>query len=209
MLSEESRLLQDAEQGDSAAVGRLVNLHAVRIKRMIAVRMDPRLASRLDASDVYQELQLDVLRRLPEYFQKREVGFFEWLRFLGRQKLLELTRRHLLAQARDIRREVVNPLPQAASSMALAGFLIGDITSPSLQVSRREVKAQLDAAIEKMDEWDREVLLLRHAEQLTAVEAAREMNISPNTFRQRYLRALKRLKTILQEHDLRWINENG
>jgi RNA polymerase sigma-70 factor (ECF subfamily) len=206
----ENELIDQASAGDASALGQLVGLHEGRIKRMIAVRMDPRIKGRMDPSDVFQELQLDVIRRIPEYAEKREVSFFEWLRFLARQKLAELSRRHMQTQARDVRREQ-NLLPESGgvSSIALASFLIGDITSPSMQVAHREVKTHLDAAIASLDEIDREVLLLRHAEQLSSVEAAAELGLPANTFRQRYLRALKRLKSALQQHGLNWSVLNG
>jgi RNA polymerase sigma-70 factor, ECF subfamily len=206
----ESQLIDRVARGDQSAFGPLMELHALRLRRMISVRMDARLKGRLDESDVYQELQLDVINRLPEYAEKREVSFFAWLRFLGRQKLAELSRRHVHAQARDVRREAtLGHLPGHESSIALASFLVGEITSPSLQASRREIRERLDAAIATLDDTDREALLLRHAEHLSATEAATELGVSPNTFRQRHLRALKRLKTALIEQKLDWVSRDG
>ena len=137
METDEKVLIDRVVQGDQSAFGPLMALHSPRIRRMITVRIDSRLRGRVDESDVFQELQMDVLRRLPEYAEKNEMGFFEWVRFLGRQKLAEMSRRHIHAQARDVRREE-NPghLPGHESSIALASFLVGEITSPSLQVSR-------------------------------------------------------------------------
>lgn len=209
MKTDEKVLIDRVVQGDQSAFGPLMALHSPRIRRMITVRIDSRLRGRVDESDVFQELQMDVLRRLPEYAEKEEMGFFEWVRFLGRQKLAEMSRRHIHAQARDVRREE-NPgqLPGHESSIALASFLVGEITSPSLQVSRREIREKLDAAISSLDEIDREALLLRHAEQLSATEAALEAGVPANTFRQRHLRALKRLKAALIEQKLDWVSRD-
>ncbi len=205
----EQDLIDRISRGDQSAFGPLMDLHAGRIKRMISVRMDSRLRGRIDDSDIFQELQLDVIRRLPEYTEKRETSFFEWLRFLGRQKLAELSRRHVHTQSRDVRREErPGHHPDNDSSIALASFLVGEITSPSLQASRHEIRERLDAAIAGLEDSDREALLLRHAEQLSATEAATELGILPNAFRQRYFRALKRLKTVLLEQNLDWVSRD-
>jgi RNA polymerase sigma-70 factor (ECF subfamily) len=209
MKTEERVLIERVAQGDQSAFGPLMALHSDRLRRMISVRMDSRLKGRVDTSDVYQELQIEVIRRLPDYMANKDMGFFEWLRFLGRQKLAETSRRHLHAQARDVRREErLEHSPSDGSSLALASFLVGEITSPSLQVSRREIREKLDAAIASLDEMDRETLLLRHAEQLSATEAAKEAGVSASTFRQRHVRALKRLKAALLEQNLDWVSRD-
>ena len=199
----EQALIDRFAEGETGVVGELVALHQDRIKRMIQVRMEPRLRQRIDASDVFQELQIDVIKRMPEFVpQQAKVSFFQWLRFLGRQKLAELHRRHIQAQGRSIDREIQ---PHSdASSVALANFLIADVSSPSLQVSRKELQAQLETAVAALDDLDRESILLRHAEQLSTSEAATELGITPNAFRQRYFRALKKLKTSLEKYELSW-----
>lgn len=201
--TDEQLLIDRFAQGETDVVSDLLALHRDRIKRMIQVRMDPRLRQRLDHSDVFQELQMDVIKRLPDFLpQRNEVSFFHWLRFLGLQKLAELHRRHIQAQGRSVQREY---RPDSdASSVALANFLVADVSSPSLQVSRRELQVQLEGAVASLDELDREAILLRHAEQLSAVEAAAELGITPNTFRQRYFRALKKLKAALEKYELSW-----
>lgn len=210
MDNQEQSLIEKVSGGDHSAFGPLMALHRDRLKRMISIRLDSRLKGRVDESDVYQELQLDAIRRLPEYVSAPNVAFFSWLRFLGRQKLAEMTRRHVHAQARDVRREVrPGQLAGEDSSIALASFLVGEVTSPSLQVSRRELREKIELAIASLEESDREVLLLRHAEQLSASEAAAELGIPAGTFRQRHLRALQRLKTALEQNNLDWIDRDG
>lgn len=201
-MQDEEQLLEAAGGGDTSAVGELMGLHADRIKRMISVRIDPRLSARLDQSDVFQELQLDAIRRLPEFIANREVSFFHWLRYLGLQKLAELTRYHMQTQARDVRREVT--AASDVSSLALANFLVASVASPSSVLAKVEMRSELDSVIAELDETDREILLLRHAEQLSSAEAAIELGISANTCRQRYLRALKRLRLALDARNLDW-----
>ena len=208
--AKEKELIEKAAKGDSGAIGNLLTRHSQRIKRMLAVRLDPRIRARLDESDVYQELQIEATRRLPEFLAERSVSFFVWMRYLAKQKLAELTRRHLQIQSRDPRREQRSfRSDRNASSIALASFLIGNVTSPSMQVAREEMKGIIENAIQSLDQIDREILLLRHAEHLSTAEAAVELTISANTCRQRYWRALKRLKSVLDQHQLDWGGMRG
>ncbi len=206
----EEQLIDNAADSDESAVGQLLMLHSQRLKRMIAARINARLRARLDASDVLQEVHVDVIQRLPEYLSNRQVPFFVWLRFLTSQKLVELDRRHLHTQARDARREQqTSPAERHDPTINMVEFLIGNVSSPSLQVHRQEVRKILNEAIASLDELDRTIISLRHVEQLTSVEAAAELNLSTNTCRQRHLRALKRLKAILEQNALCWSNNHG
>ncbi len=119
-----------AAGGDHLAAEQLIQLHRERLKRMIRSRLDPRLIKRLDESDVVQEVQLEVIERLPEYLSKQEVPFFNWLRFLARQKLNEFMRRNLGAQSRDVRREQMHWNGELDSSMSLMAFLSEQVESP-------------------------------------------------------------------------------
>lgn len=166
---------------------------------MIKLRLDRRLRGRIDPSDVIQEAYLEVSRRLAEYLRDPSMPFFLWLRLMTGQKLALMHRRHLGVQARDAGREVSlyrGALPEATSA-ALAAQLIGKQTSPSHAAARVELKIRLQEALNSMEELDREVLALRHFEQLTNVETARALGISETAACNRYVRALERLKTIL------------
>ncbi len=158
----------------------------------------------MEASDVVQEVQLEVAKRLTEYLAKPDVPFFVWVRFLARQKLAELVRRNVLTQARDVRREQSLQQSFADSSVALSRYLSGQIDSPSSALRKEELRQLLKKKIETLPETHREILLLRHVEQLTTAEAAVELKISENTCRQRHLRALKRMKDLLDEHGMHW-----
>jgi RNA polymerase sigma-70 factor, ECF subfamily len=197
--SETIRLLQRAVRGDHPGWGSLLDSHRERLKRMVALRLDRRLQGRIDPSDIIQETYLEAWSRLAEYLRDPRMPFFLWLRFLTGQKLVTLHRRHLGVQMRDPAAEVSlygGALPEATSA-ALAGQLLGHDTRPSEAAIRAEMKIRLQEALNSMDATDREVLALRHFEQLSRGECAQVLGISVAAVSKRYFRALKRLKEIL------------
>ncbi len=192
-------LLDQAGGGDPHALGELLVRHKERLTRIVSFRMDRRLQGRIDAADVVQEAFIDATRRFPDFAEERAVPFFLWLRYLVVQKLAELHRHHLGVKARDVGREVSiykGPLPQATSAV-LAAQLLGKQTSPSQAAARAELRMQLEEKLNALDEIDREVLALRHFEQLSNTEAAAVLQISESAASNRYVRAVKRLKAIL------------
>jgi RNA polymerase sigma-70 factor (ECF subfamily) len=197
--SETDRLLREAAEGDQASLGELLQRHNARLRRMVALRLDPRLQGRIGPSDVIQETYLEVSARLAEYLRAPTMPFFLWLRFLAGQKLVTLHRKHLGTRMRDAGREVSlyrGRLPET-SSAALAAQLLGHDARPSEAAARAELKIRLQEALNGMDPLDREVLALRHFEQLSWAETAQTMGITEGAASKRYVRALKRLKTIL------------
>jgi RNA polymerase sigma-70 factor (ECF subfamily) len=166
---------------------------------MVALRLDQRLQGRIDASDVLQEAYLEAWSRLTEYLHEPTMPFFLWLRFLTGQRLLILHRHHLGRQMRDAGREISlyrGALPEA-SSAALAAHLLGHDTRPSEAAMRIELKLRLQEALNQMDSVDREVLALRHFEQLSRAETAQVLGMRESAVSKRYFRALERLKDIL------------
>ena len=166
---------------------------------MVALRLDRRLQGRVDPSDVIQEACLDAARRLPEYHQNPTMPFFLWLRLLAGQRLVDEHRRHLGAAARDAGREISlyrGALPETTSA-ALAAQLLGRLTTPSQAAMRAERKIRLQEALNSLDPIDREVLALRHFEQLSNGEAAAVLGLDKSAASKRYARALIRLKEIL------------
>jgi RNA polymerase sigma-70 factor (ECF subfamily) len=194
-----ANLLRKAGEGDTAALGTLLEGHRKRLQRMVRLRLDPRLQGRVDPSDVLQEAFLQAAQRLAQYLREPKMPFFLWLRFLTGQKLLELRRRHLGTEARDAGREVSlqGPALPEASSACLAAQLMGKVTAPLQAAIRAEMKLRLQEALNSMDPTDREVLALRHFEQLNNTETAEVLGITPSGASSRYLRALKRLKDIM------------
>src|SRR5260370_12684913 len=167
--SETDNLLRAAAQGDNGRWGALLARHQGRLRRMVALRLDHRLQGRIDPSDVIQEAYLEASRRLTDYLQKPTMAFFLWLRFLTGQKLLELHRYHLGAQARDAGREVSlyrGSLPETTSA-ALAAQLLGHLTRPSEAAMRAETKIRLQEALNRMKPLHGNALALRHFQHLS------------------------------------------
>ena len=199
--SDTVRLVERARAGDQAALNELFAKHRERLRRMVELRLDRRLQGRVDASDVIQDAYLEAARRLDNYLQDPTMSLFLWLRFLVGERLLILHRQHLGAQMRDARREVSlyrGALPEA-SSAALAAQLLGKHTSPSEAAVRAEQMLRLQEAVNRLDPLDREVLSLRHFEQLGRSETAQMLGIEEPAAAKRYIRALKRLKDILAD----------
>jgi RNA polymerase sigma-70 factor (ECF subfamily) len=192
-------LLERAALGDAEAWGALLTEHEERLRRMVVFRLDRRLQGRLDASDIVQEAYLEAAAHREDYFRHAALSLFLWLRGIVSNKLLEIHRHHLGTHKRDAARDVaLNPhkAPDATSG-ALLDQLSGHATGPGTAAARSEVKVRLRAVLDNMDAIDREVLALRHFEQLTNGEAAAVLGIAERAAAKRYLRALKRLKDIL------------
>jgi len=199
--SEVSRLLSAAAQGDRDAFGKLLEQHRDRLRRMLDLRLDHRLQGRIDASDVIQETYLEASARLVEYLKNPTMPFFLWLRFLAGQKLVTLHRHHLGTHMRDAGRKVSlyrGWLPET-SSAALAAQLLGHDPRPSEAAMRAEAKIRLEEALNSMDPVDREVLTLRHFEQLSLAETAQVLGLTESGASRRHLRAVKRLKEVLSQ----------
>jgi RNA polymerase sigma-70 factor (ECF subfamily) len=192
-------LLRRAARGDKEGWGRLLASHRDRLRRMVGLRLDRHLQGRIDPSDVIQEAYLEAWTRLPEYLGNPTVPFFIWLRFLTGQKLVTLHRHHLGRRMRDAGREISlhqGAMP-AASSAALAAQLMGRDTRPSEAAMRVELQIRLQEALNLMDPVDREVLSLRHFEQLSRAETAQVLGMRESAVSKRYVRALEKLGDIL------------
>jgi RNA polymerase sigma-70 factor (ECF subfamily) len=192
-------LLRRALDGDEPALAALFDAYRDRLRRMIRLRLDRRLLGRVDPSDVLQEAYLDVARRAQEYLANPTMPPFLWLRFLTAQRLSILHRQHLGVQARDAGREISlhrGAIPQA-TSVSLAHQLLGRLTSASQAAMRAELQTRLQVVLNGMDPLDREVLALRHFEELTNAETAQVLGIQKAAASNRYIRALRRLKETL------------
>src|SRR5262244_3255050 len=197
--AETTRLLEQARAGDQEALNALFARHRPRLRRMVDLRLDRRLQARIDASDVIQEAYVEVVTRLNEYVHQPSYPLFLWLRLIVGERLLKLHRQHLGTQMRDAGLEVSiyrGALP-AASSAALAAQLLGKHTSPTQAAVRAERMMRLQEALNTLDPMDREVLSLRHFEELSCAESALSLQIEESAAAKRYIRALKRLKSIL------------
>jgi RNA polymerase sigma-70 factor, ECF subfamily len=194
-------ILTRARAGDRQALDAIFTQHRERLRRMVEIRLDRRLQARVDASDVMQEAFVDVIGRLDEYLNDPKLPLFLWLRLVVGDRLMKVHRQHLGAQMRAVNREVSlhrDGLP-IASSAALAAQLLGKLTSPTQAAVRAERMLRVQDALNSLDPIDREILSLRHFEELTRQEAAQALGIEEAAAAKRYVRALKRLKDALAE----------
>jgi RNA polymerase sigma-70 factor, ECF subfamily len=195
--SEETRsLLQRLAAGDRRAADRLLTMHRAELRRIVELRLEPRLRTRVDPSDVVQEAQLDALARLDDYLERRPMPFRLWLRKTTCERLLKLRRLHVAAARRSTRREEWLP---DHSSLQLAQRLVAQDSTPSRQVARRELTDRVRVALARLPETDREILLMRVLEGLAYQEVGLMLDIDPAAARQRYGRALVRLERSLRD----------
>jgi len=189
-------LIERAKGGDRPARAQLLTRHRDRLKRMVLVRLDRRLAARVDPSDVVQEALADAAQQLSAYLREQPVPFYPWLRRLAWEHLVRLHQQHLQAGKRSVRREERWDLADE-SAVELAKKLLGSGTSPSRHLLRQELRRRVRTALDQLGERDREVLVLRYLEGLSTRETAAVLGIREGAAKVRYLRALERLRGLL------------
>ncbi len=194
----EEELLTSLRCGNRTVVGDLFELHRERLLRVIHVRLNPRLRQRVDTADVLQETYLVASQRIDEFLSQDEGSLFVWLRFLAVQKVVDLHREHLQALKRSIAREV--GMEHASSAQVLAN-LIATTSTPCAKAIHAELRDRLTQIIEEIPEIDRNILLLRHFEQLTNHEVAETLGMNQSSVSTRHVRALAKLKSLLLQHD--------
>jgi RNA polymerase sigma-70 factor, ECF subfamily len=197
MAADEKDLLERLRQGDAQALANLFSIHHERLLRLVRYRLAAGLGGRVDAEDVLQESYLAAMARIKHFQESTAPSAFVWLRLIVMQTLTDIHRKHLGARMRDAYREVGFPQWGQSSSAALAAQLAASLTSPSQAAIRDEASRQLEAAIESMSERDREILELRHFEELSNQETALVLGIEEKAASIRYVRAIKRLKDIM------------
>ena len=195
-------LLIRMRSGDEQALAAVFSSYRERLRRIIQFRLDYRIAGRISDSDVLQETYIAAAKRLPHFVQQLEMPAFLWLRLLVRQQLIDLHRQHLQAEIRDVRKEVsLQPMrPSAHTSMAIAAQLVGKMSAVSEIVARAERVERLEQALNEMDSMDREVIALRHFEELSNIETAKVLELSTSAASKRYLRAMKKLSHLMADY---------
>ncbi|QDU19531.1 RNA polymerase sigma factor [Urbifossiella limnaea] len=188
-------LLGRVEAGDAAAAGELLARHRPALVAFVGGRLDPAVRTRVDASDVAQEALAEMARRLPDFLERRPMPFHLWARKTAYERLLKIRRAHR-ADCRDVGREEGGLAP---SAVALARSLAAPEPTASEAAEAREVADQVAAAVKGLAEADREILVLRHVDGLSHVEAGLLLGVDPAAARQRYGRALFRLQRALRE----------
>jgi RNA polymerase sigma-70 factor (subfamily 1) len=194
--------------GSEEALAEVFSHYRERLRRIISFRLDYRVAGRVSDSDVLQETYIAAAKRLNHFSKHQEMPAFLWLRLLVGQQLTDLHRQHLQAEMRDVRREVsLQPnAPSPHTSMAIAAKLVGQMTAVSEIVARAERIERLEATLNQMDPIDREVIALRHFEELSNVETAKVLGIERAAASKRYIRAMSRLGELMAEFNA---SENG
>jgi RNA polymerase sigma-70 factor (ECF subfamily) len=189
-------LLQRARIGDRQAFEQLFARHQAYLLRLVELRLAPQLRSRIGPEDIVQEAYVEALSRLDGYLERPALPFRLWLRQIACDRALKARRQHLGTARRAIGREV--PLPER-SSLVLAGRLLAGDPSPSQQLDHQETVRRLRQAVAQLPESDREMVMLRHFEELSNQEVACLLGIDPGTASKRHGRAMLRLHRLLFE----------
>ena len=197
--NETQKLLDQAKRGDGQAIENLLTRHRESVRRMIDLRLDPAIVQRVDASDVVQEVLLEASRRLQDYLKKPAMPFHLWLRHIAKDHIIDAHRKHHQAQKRGVNREqpLARPGWAEQSSLDLAGQLFDQELTPASAAIRQELEKRLQEALTKLDEDDREMILMRHYEQLANQEVASALGLTEAAASMRYLRAIRKLRDLM------------
>ncbi len=175
-----------------------------RLLRMIEIRLRPEIRNQIDSNDILQETFMEAYRQMNGRISEPKGSPLVWLRLIVGQQLIMFHRRYFQTQKRNVSREVsiYNQNGLQSDVLSMSGILVGKLTAPSVAARRQELIIRIRECLEELNENDREILSLRHFEQLSNSETAEELNLSPNTASVRYVRALKKFKEILEVHHL-------
>ncbi len=194
-------LFDAARGGDEDAVNRLLERHREALRRLVNMRLDRKIQRRVDVSDVVQDAMIDAHRRLQDYLADPCMPFHLWLRQIARDRIIDAHRRHRVSAKRSVDREqpLAVPAGNDRSTMELAAQLCDGEATPAAAATMNELAQRFAVAIEELDEGDREVVVMRHFEQLSNQEVAQALGLSKPAASMRYLRAIRRLRELLGE----------
>lgn len=195
---ETKELLEQARQGDAAAVERLLTTHREPLRRMIGLRLDPALAARVDASDIVQDVLIEAHRRLQDYLRKPAMPFHLWLRHIARDHIIDAHRHERLAQRRSVDREqAMHAARPDESSLDWAAQFFDQELTPASAAIRHEMERKVQQAIQQLGDDDRDIILMRYVEQLPNQDVAAALGLSEAAASMRCLRAVRRLQALL------------
>lgn len=194
-----NELLIRAETGDPQAIDELLRIHRNSILRMVKVRLHPKVRSRVDESDVVQEVLLDAAQRVQEFFTECSMPFSNWLRYIAELKIQQCHRFHLDALKRSAKNEFQFVDENDSMSGVMACQIVAAGTEPGGAAERNEMMQQVTQVLDELNPIDREIICMRHFEHMENADVATVLNIDPSASSSRYLRALARLKTGLDK----------
>jgi len=192
-------LLKAAKGGDADAVNRLLERHRESVRRLVQMRLDRKVQRRVDVSDVVQDVLLEANGRLEKYLNDPAMAFHLWIRQIAWDRIIDTYRRHRVSAKRNMDREQAMhaPATQDQSSIQLAAQLCDPALTPAAAATQRELATKVEAAIEQLGDQDREMILMRHYEHLSNLEIAEVLGLNPPAASMRYLRAVRRLRELL------------
>jgi len=193
-------LIAEAQAGSKEVIDELFTRHREALRRLVALRLDPAIAARVDASDIVQETLIEANRRFSEYLRGDRMPFHLWLRRIALDRLIDAHRRHRVAERRSVDRE--RPLHAVGavdrSSVELSNLLRDPYLTPAAAAMKAELSVRFQEMLGFLSEPDREILTMRHFEELTNQEAAQALDLSEPAAAMRYMRALRRLRALLE-----------
>ena len=196
-------LLSAAREGDSDAVNRLLQRHRDAVRRLVEMRLDRKVQQRVDVSDVVQDVMIEASGRLQRYLDDPAMAFHLWLRQIAWDRIIDTYRRHRVSAKRNMDRE--QPMVSAGgpdqSTMEFALELCDPNLTPAAAATQREIAMKVEAAIERLNEQDREIILMRHYEHLSNLEIAEVLGLNPPAASMRYLRSVRRLRELLESDE--------
>jgi len=194
-------LLAAAREGDADAVNQLLDRHRDPVRRLVQLRLDRRVQQRVDVSDVVQDVMFEANGRLQAYLDNPVMAFHLWLRQIAWDHMIDTYRRHRVSAKRNMDREQAMALPAGAdeSTFELAGQLCDPSKTPQQIAAQRELASHVEAAIHQLGDQDREIVMMRHYEHLSNLEIAEALQLNPPAASMRYLRAVRRLRQLLEE----------
>ena len=197
-------LLDAARAGDPDAVNRLLEKHRGPVRRLVQIRLDRKVQQRVDVSDVVQDVMIEASGRLAKYLDNPAMAFHLWLRQIAWDRIIDTYRRHRVSAKRNMDREQPMAMPGGAdhSTIELAAQLCDPGLTPAAAATQREIVSKVEAVIELLGDQDREIILMRHYEHLSNLEIAEVLNLNPPAASMRYLRALRRLRELLEENEV-------
>jgi RNA polymerase sigma-70 factor (ECF subfamily) len=197
------QLMAEAKAGDKSAVNQLMDRHRNSLDRLIRMRLDKKIQNRIGVSDVVQDVLIEANRRLPRYLESPAMPFHLWVRQIARDRIIDAHRRHRVSAKRSVDREQRMVVPRGCdqSSIHLASLLGDSRLTPAAAAMQKEMARKVEASISLLDDKDSEIIVMRHYEHLTNQEISRLLDLSEPAASMRYLRAIRRLREVMQNSD--------